>query len=345
MRILRLAGAFGAALAAAPCFAGPPMLDFPLDCTLGESCFIDDYVDADPGEGLRDYTCGIKTRDGHRGTDFILPHFDDMARGVDVLAAAPGRVDALRDGMADEAITPDTRSAIEGRECGNAVRIDHGDGWQTLYCHMKRTSIIVRKGQAVQAWRRAGPGGPERTDQCAAFAFDGAEGWPGGRSVPARGRRLRHRSGQWPLARCAGLRSGGPLYSAGFSTAMPDFDAVASGAARVRVSTPDQPLILYGFVHLARPGDTLSLTVSGPEGEVFEETVVLEDPEKRLFRAFGRKSPAGGWQEGPYRGYVTLSRDGRIIAVRHADIDVSAASIAPAVRARSGATHPQGTSR
>ena len=321
MRFLRLTGAFGAALVATPCFAGPPVLEFPLECTLGETCFIDDYVDADPGEAQRDYTCGVKTRDGHRGTDFTLPHFDDMARGVDVLATAPGRVDALRDGMADVAVTADARAQIEGRECGNAVRVDHGDGWQTLYCHMKNGSIIVRKGQEVQ------PG-----DVLGQVGLSGLTNVPhlhltvlkDGQVVDpfrpdAQGCDTDPGDGLW---RDAPDYDPAGLYTAGFSTAVPDFNAVASGSARVRETTPDTPLVLYGYVHLAEPGDELTLVANGPTGEIFRETQTLEDPQKRLFRALGRKSPAGGWPEGAYRGYVTLSRESRIIAVRHADIEV-----------------------
>ena len=297
-------------------------MDLPLDCTLGRTCFIDDYVDADPGKGLRDYACGVKTRDGHRGTDFILRHFDDMARGVDVLAAAPGRVDALRDGMQDVAVTPENRAEIEGRECGNAVRIDHGEGWQTLYCHMKNGSLTVAQGQTVQAGDPLGQVGlsgltnvphlhltvlhkgqvvdPFRPDD------GGCDTDPG--------------NGLW---RDAPDYDAAGLYTAGFATNVPNLDAVASGAARVQATTPDTPLVLYGYVHLAQPGDRMDLTASGPRGEVFTKSLTLDAPQKRLFRAFGRKSPAGGWPEGAYRGYVTLSRAGRIIAVRHADITVS----------------------
>lgn len=318
----QFAALIGAALVAAPCFAGPPQLSLPIDCELGKTCVIEDYPDNDPGPGQRDYTCGLKSRDGHRGTDILLPSFEAMDRGVNVLAAAPGRVAALRDGMADIAVTDETRETIRGRECGNAVRIDHGDGWQTLYCHMKKGSLIVRKGQAVSAGDPLGLVGlsgltnvphvhltvlkdgdvidpflPDANAECGDTNGNGL--W---KSAPAY------------------TRSG--LFTAGFSTGVPPFEDVKSGAARVTETTPDQPLALYGHVFHAEPGDTLTLTASGPEGKIFAETLTLDDPQAQLFRALGRRSPNGGWPLGAYRGYVTLKRGDTLIAVRHSDVTV-----------------------
>ena len=78
-----------------------PHLALPLDCTLGESCFIQNYVDDDPGPGAADFTCGALTYDGHKGTDFALTSIAAMEAGVTVRAAAPGVVRGVRDGMPD----------------------------------------------------------------------------------------------------------------------------------------------------------------------------------------------------------------------------------------------------
>ena len=51
------------ALVATPALAGPLQLALPLDCTLGETCFIQNYVDNDPGAGAADFTCGTLTYD------------------------------------------------------------------------------------------------------------------------------------------------------------------------------------------------------------------------------------------------------------------------------------------
>ena len=73
---------------------------------LGQTCYIEDYVDLDPGDGHTDYRCGIKSRDGHKGTDIGLLSEQQMTQGVNVIAAASGRVRAVRDGLPDRPVNP-----------------------------------------------------------------------------------------------------------------------------------------------------------------------------------------------------------------------------------------------
>lgn len=312
----------GLVAAASPAAADPPRLSMPLDCDHGRTCVIEDYVDADPGPGQRDYTCGLKSRDDHRGTDFMLLSFEAMEAGVAVIAAAPGVVGATRDGMDDTPVTPGTRAAIEGRECGNAVRIEHAEGWHTLYCHMKRGSIVVRPGERVETGDKLGevglsgltnaphlhlgllhegrivdPFNPDDRDSCG----------PPGDTL-------------WEVD-LPYVRTG--LFTAGFTTAMPDLAAVQSGAARREEARRDEPLILYGHVFHAEPGHRLSLEAHGPEGEILRHEITLDATRAQLFRAFGRKAPPEGWPAGAYRGYVRLWRGDTLIATRHADVVVS----------------------
>ena len=78
-----------------------PRLDSPVDCVLGEICFVQFLVDRDPGPGVLDYGCGGLTYNGHKGTDFRIPDLVVMAAGVSVIAAAEGVVRAVRVGMPD----------------------------------------------------------------------------------------------------------------------------------------------------------------------------------------------------------------------------------------------------
>lgn len=130
----------------------PPALPLPLACTLGKDCFVQQYVDADPGSGAKDYHCGGAVYDGHKGTDFRLLSAKAVDMNVPVLAAVAGRVKAARDGMADRLIgSKQDVACLNGRDCGNGIVIDHGGGWETQYCHLKRGSITVRPGQFVAA--------------------------------------------------------------------------------------------------------------------------------------------------------------------------------------------------
>jgi len=95
------------ALALAAALAGPanagdaPPLAVPIDCQVGVACFVQNYVDHDPGPGAADFACGSLSYDGHDGGDFRLTDLAAMEKGVAVLAAADGVVLRTRDGMAD----------------------------------------------------------------------------------------------------------------------------------------------------------------------------------------------------------------------------------------------------
>src|ERR1700709_1750672 len=78
-----------------------PSFLLPAQCTLGQTCFIQNYQDHDPTTGVRDYHCGSRTYDTHNGTDFRIPDMAVQKRGVSVLSVADGVVDRLRDGMQD----------------------------------------------------------------------------------------------------------------------------------------------------------------------------------------------------------------------------------------------------
>ncbi len=124
-------------------------LDIPVDCTLGKNCFIQNYVDQAAGEDRQDYKCRKLSYDKHKGTDFAIPVFDAKAEGVKVLAAADGMVLGFRDGEKDALLSQKDPKSSANKECGNGVLIAHAGGWRTQYCHLKRGSIRVKKGQKV----------------------------------------------------------------------------------------------------------------------------------------------------------------------------------------------------
>ena len=132
-------------------------LGLPLECRLGETCWVANYVDVEPANTARDFRCHARTYEGHDGTDFAIQDLSVMAAGVPVLASAPGVVRSARDGMADVALTDaPSRERIAGRECGNGVVLDHENGWQTQYCHVRRGTVRVKKGERVERGQELG---------------------------------------------------------------------------------------------------------------------------------------------------------------------------------------------
>ena len=65
-----------------------------------------------------------------------------MTKGVNVTAAAAGTVRAIRDGMPDQPISAQNCASIAGKECGNAVAVQHRGGWETRYCHLKKIQSV-----------------------------------------------------------------------------------------------------------------------------------------------------------------------------------------------------------
>jgi hypothetical protein len=134
----------------------PIQLALPIDCALPDRCVVQFHVDRRPGLTVGDWRCGQLSYDTHRGTDFRILAKEDFAAGVPVVAAAPGKVIALRDGMEDIDVVELGRTKVEGRAGGNQVVIAHDDGWETWYWHLRKGSVAVQQGQTVVAGTRLG---------------------------------------------------------------------------------------------------------------------------------------------------------------------------------------------
>ncbi len=303
-----------AGLLAAPAAAEEPRLVPPIDCDLTRSCYIQQYMDRNPGPGTEDFTCASLSYDGHKGTDFALRSLAQMREGVTVTAAAPGTVKALRDGMEDEGFTAETADRIGGRECGNGVVIDHGDGWETQYCHLRKDSLTVEKGQQVTTGTPLGLVGQSGR---AAFPHvhlsvrhDGAEVDPfdpdGVLTCDTPGD-----SSLW--ADPPPYRAGG-LIDVGFADHIPAYAAIKDGTARSDALTSQAPaLVIYGFTFGTQAGDVLRLSITGPHGAVITDDVTLERSQAQAFRAIGKKRRSAPWPGGSYEGTVELIRKGKAI--------------------------------
>lgn len=129
----------------------PLELGLPIDCRLGDDCFIQQMTDMDVSAGVSDPYCGIVSYDGHKGTDIRLRRLSDVEAHVNVLASADGIVRGIRNNVDDNLVkTREDREKIRDKECGNGVLLDHENGIETQYCHLMKGSIRVKSGKSVQ---------------------------------------------------------------------------------------------------------------------------------------------------------------------------------------------------
>lgn len=292
-----------------------PRLTLPVACTPGQDCFILRYMDVDPSEGRRDFACGVMSNDKHKGTDIALTHDGLIADNVPVLAAADGRVAGVRDSMEDVNIRlSGGPESVKGKECGNGVRIDHGGGWTTQYCHLRKGSLIVRRGDQVVAGQALGAIGMSGLSEYAHVhltvskgkkpvdPFQGLSTKPGHCGIgPAP---------LWDEKTLAGFRyDAGLIYHAGFADRVPKPQEARAGELETPTITRSAPVMVFWFeIAGQRPGDELSYALLGPDGSVIaEKTETMKRFRLREWRLIGRKA-RGPWPPGDYKGTVSWKR-------------------------------------
>ncbi len=127
-------------------YQAPTKFVTPLGGTPNQDWSIVNYIDLDSGPGVQDYLGGTYSYNGHDALDITLSNFAAQDKGLPVFAAAGGRVGDLRDGEFDRNTCP---TLCLGD--GNFIRLDHGNGWQTFYWHLRMNSLTVGLGDVVQA--------------------------------------------------------------------------------------------------------------------------------------------------------------------------------------------------
>jgi len=293
-----------------------PSFALPIDCVVGRSCIIQNYVDRDPGPGASDYRCGFLTYDGHKGTDIRVIDARALRDGVAVLAAAPGRVRAIRDGMADVSVKAIGKQAIAGREAGNSVVIVHGGGWETQYAHMRRGSVAVRPGDVVAAGARLGVVGLSGDTEFPHVHFeiryrgktvDPFVGLAGGEPCTAGKEPLWQARTAKALAYAAtgvlgaGIAGGAPVTS--------DDDVDLGKTARFGVDA--SAAVFWVQIYGARDDDVEELRLIAPDGRLLAEHRDSISRNRAQWISYAGARARGAWLTGTYRGEYALYRGER----------------------------------
>jgi hypothetical protein len=293
-----------------------PALRAPIDCDFRKNCWVINYFDHDPGEEIIDFTGGTNLYNGHQGIDFAIPNMTAMLKGVPVVAAADGKVVAIRDHIPDIGSVTRDGKRIDFPMCGNAVLIEHGNDYRTQYCHLRRGSISVAAGDTVEAGHQIGlvglsgftnfphvhlavSRGKEKVDP-----FTGP-GWKPGSGMPLRPMwtdEAREKLAYQPFV----------LMDAGFTGGRFEKQALLNGWYRKEsVPLSSSQLVFAMLIYYLDEGDLIDMKVTAPDGKVVhQETTRSGGDAQRSWRHISLARPVDGWQEGEYTGEVTVTRNG-----------------------------------
>jgi hypothetical protein len=298
----------------APAFAQNVQLRLPVACEIGRDCLVQHYVDLDPSSAARDYQCGSLTYDGHNGTDIRVR---TAKAQVDVLAAAPGRVLRLRDGVPDVSVRVRGRDQVEGAECGNGVVIAHDGGWETQYCHMAKGSLVVRPGDQVTAGQPIGRVGMSGLAEFPHLHFtlrrDGKVVDPF--SPEARPGACGSVTSLWDdPSRKALAYEPSSVLNVGFAMGPVTMEAIESGEAGATPPGRDAPA-LVAFVRAIglKGGDVQVLRLIAPDGSILRQSRAepLDRDKAQSMLFMGLNRPNTGWTAGRYRAIYTVLRAGK----------------------------------
>ncbi len=292
-----------------------PAFALPLECTPLKDCWVMNYVDMIPDNGQNtDPACLSRTYDAHKGTDFSIPDGEAMKNGINVLAAMDGIIKRTRDNEPDRwASDADLKQTKEQRkECGNAILIDHKDGLQTIYCHMKKGSITVKAHQKVKKGDIIGQVGLSGYTQFPHLHFGVL--WEGAIIDPFTGHNNTHKCGitkksLWakkidleyqPLV----------IQETGFSDTLPDLKKIEQDSkTKNSLSSNSELLAFWVNILGARTGDLIKIEIKDPNGKIFARREITQPKTRaRQFYYTGKRLRNTTLKEGAYTGHVEITR-------------------------------------
>jgi len=296
--------------------AGPVTFQLPIRCTPDTDCWVMNYIDHTPeGDNKAvDGACGPRTYDGHKGIDIMIPNERVMKSGVDVLAARDGTVLRMRNGEDDRFPTDEqlAKAKADKKECGNAVLIDHGNDWQTLYCHMRKDSIVVKIGDHVKAGDKIGMVGLSGFTQFPHVHFgithngqtmDPFTGTDVGADCHQAGTSLWEASTKLTYQDIS-------FYDAAFDNAPATLDDLDHGRATLKTLSAKEAgaLVFHTVIGGIRAGDMIDLSILGPDG-IFARRQTMQDKTRaRQMLFIGRRTDQIQLKPGTYKGIVRVQR-------------------------------------
>jgi murein DD-endopeptidase len=213
----------------------------------------------------------------------------------------------------------------QGVECGNGMVIDHGNGWETQYCHLRNGSVAVPAGAQVKTGDVLGMVGLSGMTQFPHVHF----------SVRHQGEIVDPFIGHTQESGCQVDRQ--PLWdrplaydptgliSAGFSTVQPTFDDLWAGRfAKTEFSTESPALIFWVHAYGILKGDVQRFRLFDPNGREFLNQETEIDAPHRTWMSFVGKRNTSDKPiiPGTWRGEYQLERDNKVVFTTERSIEV-----------------------
>jgi len=294
-----------------------PQLLWPVSCQLNQNCWIVHHVDVNKNtQKSQDYACGSLTYEAHKGTDIAVQDLHHLERGIDILAALGGTVLRVRNDMKDHAYSKIQKNkTIEtfGRDCGNGVVIDHGQGWQTQYCHMKQNSILVKPGQNILPGRKLGEMGLSGKSEFAHLHFalrqhnQVIDPFTGMDNQTGCGQK------QNTLWSDPVIYQPVSLYAAGFSPEVPVYEALLQDSRSLEKMAVSSPVLTFWtLIYGTQKNDEITLKIIDPDGALYQKSQQIQAKNRiRQFYYTGKRNRTQPLKTGIYKGIVTLRRQQR----------------------------------
>jgi hypothetical protein len=228
---------------------------------------IGNFVDRDNTSNIKDFACGTRTYDGHRGTDlFLLPFgwstMDNQE--AEIIAAAPGTIVDKNDGEFDRQCT------LNG-DPANYVIVLQDDGAYALYWHMKSGTPTTKAiGQTVVKGEHLGFVGSSGSSTNPHLHFEMRDGSLNGTTVDPFAGTCGDATTLWKHQWSAPLDD--RLVLLGTSNAPPELPDRCTLADNPHLSNTFQPgAAFYPLIGLRdqTPTDVVTATVFRPDGTTF----------------------------------------------------------------------------
>ena len=273
------------------------------------------YVDMGADDNKKtDPACYSRTYDAHKGTDFGILDAQAMKKGVHVIAPLAGTVKRVRDGDADLWSTPAELEKIkaERKECGNAIMLDHGDGVETIYCHLKKGSITIKAGQKVKMGDKLAEVGLSGLTEFPHLHFgilkdkaiiDPFTGQDNNGTCAKRVKSLWHSDINLQYQPVT-------IQSTGFSNITPELSKIERNASSPEtIAVNSDSFTFWTVLWGVREDDKITLEITDPNGRIFAENDITQDRTRaQQFYFIGKKTDKKKLKEGVYTGVIKIKR-------------------------------------